>query len=65
MDAQFWVSVNREDLVNDIVDAGRTSGCRTIVVGRDSFSWLKRVLRRHVADELVRKAKGFTVWVVE
>jgi nucleotide-binding universal stress UspA family protein len=65
IETEFWVSVNRQDLINDILDAASTNGCRTIVVGRESFAWLKRILRRHVADELVRKAKGFTVWVVE
>ena len=65
IETEFSVSVNRQDLINDIIDAGRTNGCRTIIVGRESFTWLRRIFHRHVADELVRKGKGFTVWVVE
>ena len=60
-----WETVNHEDLVNDILQAGRKDGCSTIVVGRESFSWLKEMFHHHVADELVRKAHGLTIWVVE
>lgn len=64
IETEFRVSVNREDLINDILEAGRTNGCHTIVVGRESFTGLKKIFHRHIADELMRKAKGFTVWVV-
>lgn len=64
IETEFSVAVDRQDLIDDILDAARTNGCRTIVVGRESFTWLKRIFHRHVADELVRKAKGFTLWVV-
>jgi hypothetical protein len=30
IEREFWVTVNRQDLINDILDAGRTNGCRTI-----------------------------------
>ena len=62
---QFWLPVNRQDFVSDVLKVGKSNDCRTIVVGRRSFTGLKRIFRHQVADELVRKAKGFTVWVVE
>ena len=36
-----------------------------IVVGRSSFPWFKETFHRHLADSLVRKATGITIWVVE
>ena len=37
----------------------------TVVVGRHTFSGLKRLFRHHVAETLIRTAEGVTVWVVE
>jgi len=65
IETEFWVSVNRGDLTHDILEAARLSDCCTIVVGRESFSWLRELFHHHVADELVRKAQGFTLWIVE
>jgi K+-sensing histidine kinase KdpD len=65
IETEFWTSVNRGDLANDILEAGRLNDCRTIVVGRESFSWLQEMFHHRVADELVRKGQGFTLWVVE
>jgi nucleotide-binding universal stress UspA family protein len=50
-----------------ILEAARTSQCGTIVVGRESFAGLREVFQRHVhvADELLPKAQGFALWVVE
>jgi nucleotide-binding universal stress UspA family protein len=65
IDTQFWIDINREGLASDILEAGRLNKCHTVVVGRESFSWLKEIFQRHVADELVRHAHNLTIWVVE
>jgi len=52
-------------LVEGLLDAARDQECGTIVVGRNSLAWHRELLHRHPADELVRKAHGFAVWVVE
>jgi nucleotide-binding universal stress UspA family protein len=65
IETEFWESVSRGDLANDILEVGRLNDCGTIVVGRESFSWLREMFHHHVADELVRKGQGFTLWVVE
>ncbi len=65
IETEFWEAVNHEDLVNDILESGRKDDCGTIVVGRKSFSWLKEMFHHHIADELVRKGHGLTIWVVE
>jgi len=57
--------VNHEDLTDDILKLAQENACQTIVVGRSSFSWFQETFHRHLADELVRKATGVTIWVVE
>ena len=57
--------VSHEDLADDILKLAQENACRTIVVGRSSFSWFKETFHRHLADKLVEKATGVTIWVVE
>ena len=59
------VLVNREDLARDIVKSARGNGCRTIVVGRESFSWIEEVLRGHLADQLIADGDGFSICTVQ
>jgi nucleotide-binding universal stress UspA family protein len=61
----FQIPTAHEGLVTDILDAANEHGCRTIALGRRSFSWFKSLLQKHVDDELVHRADGFTVWVIE
>jgi nucleotide-binding universal stress UspA family protein len=56
---------NHENLIDDLIGAANEDQCHTIVVGRSAFPWLKELFQRHVADELVKKASGMTIWVVE
>src|SRR5262249_8600102 len=57
--------VNHEDLTDDILKLAEENACQTIVVGRSSFPWFKETFHRHLADTLVGKATGATIWVVE
>jgi nucleotide-binding universal stress UspA family protein len=57
--------VNHEDLISDILETAKENGCETIVIGRHSFAGIKQAFHRQVADKLVRKATGITIWVVE
>lgn len=58
-------SVHEPDIVQAIWEAARKWECGTIVVGRHTLPWLRELFSRHVGEELVRKAQGFAVWVVE
>lgn len=62
---EYCSSVHQQEIPSDILETARAKQCHTIVVGRESFSGLKRFLRRHIGDELIRKGQGFTIWVVE
>ncbi len=55
----------RISLGQDIVDEARESGYDTIVVGRRGLSLAKKLLLGSVSSEVVQKATGLTVWVVE
>jgi enamine deaminase RidA (YjgF/YER057c/UK114 family) len=59
------VLVNREDLPRDILKSARARGCRTIVVGRESFSWIQEVFREHLADQLIADGDGLSICTVQ
>lgn len=56
---------HREDLIDEIVKAANESSCGTIVVGRNSFPWLKELVVGHLGDEISRKASGISVRVID
>ncbi|BCR06980.1 hypothetical protein DESUT3_40490 [Desulfuromonas versatilis] len=49
----------------DIVDEARAQGCDTIILGRRGQSRLRALLLGSVSAEVVTKAAGLSVWVVE
>lgn len=55
----------RISLGQDIVDEARGAGYDTIVMGRRGLSLAKKLLLGSVSSEVVHKAAGLTVWVVE
>jgi K+-sensing histidine kinase KdpD len=52
-------------MVEGLLDTARDRSCGTIVMGRNSLPRHRELLHRHPADELVRAAGGFTLWIVE
>jgi K+-sensing histidine kinase KdpD len=54
-----------QDLTTSLLDAARSHGCGTVVVGRASFSWFRELVQQHVADKLVQESHGLTIWVVQ
>ena len=50
----------------EILDLARINKCRTIVVGRRSLPWLRRLTAgKDLAEKLVQEGKDFTLWIVE
>jgi nucleotide-binding universal stress UspA family protein len=39
--------------------------CGTVVVGHRAHSWVRGLGAGHLAEQLVRSAKGFAVWVID
>jgi nucleotide-binding universal stress UspA family protein len=67
VETELFTPGTDKDLATHILEGARVSQCNTIVVGRASFFGLREILRQHVhvADELIQKAQGLSVWVVE
>jgi nucleotide-binding universal stress UspA family protein len=62
---RFAFANNVDALVSEILATARAENCDTVVVGRETFAGLDRIFRHHVADDLIRRGQGFTIWVVE
>lgn len=50
---------------DEILELARRRRCRTVVIGSESLSWLKQLMGNDAVEELLRRGKGFTIWVVE
>lgn len=48
-----------------MLEMAKECKCRTIVVGRQSVSWLHELFSQNLSEELLRHGKGFCVWAVE
>jgi nucleotide-binding universal stress UspA family protein len=62
---RFEEPLNRKNMATDVLNIANERDYGTVVVGRHSFSGLKRLFQHHVGEELVRTGKGVTIWVVE
>ena len=51
-------------VVDEVLLIARDERCRTIVVGHRAHAWYQGLRGGHLADQLVRKAKGYAVWVI-
>jgi len=67
VETQVAASSSDQDLATIILEAARASQCGTIVVGREIYAGLRKLFQRHihVADDLIQKAQGLALWVVE
>jgi nucleotide-binding universal stress UspA family protein len=52
-------------LVDELLIVASQAQCRTIVVGHFAHSWFSGMGGGHLAERLVRDAKGFAVWVID
>ena len=53
------------DAAGEILKIARGRKCHTVVIGRQSLSWFRELVQGDLAEEIVRRGKGFTIWVVE
>jgi nucleotide-binding universal stress UspA family protein len=51
--------------VDEVLLMARDEGCRTVVVGHRAHTWFRGLGGGHLAEQLVRHAKGFAVWVID
>ena len=62
---RYVLASNVDDLVSKILSTAQKENRDTIVVGRETFTGLDKIFRHHVADDLIRRGEGYTIWVVE
>jgi len=53
------------DTADAILDMARGCHCRTVIVGRQSVSWLHELFSQELSEELLRRGKEFCVWAIE
>jgi len=56
---------HEDDIARNILEEAQNGHHDTIVVGRHGTSRVKRLFGGGVTDQLLRQARGFTIWVVE
>lgn len=64
-DFAFSSPKDASDAVNAILKVARAQRCHTIVVAHHAHSWFREIFGDHLAEELLRRAKGFALWIVE
>lgn len=62
---QFAEPLDPKHVARDILKTAKDADYTTVVVGRHSFTGLKRLFQHHVGEELVRTGRGITIWIVE
>jgi len=50
---------------DDILRMAGGCKCRTIVVGRQAVSWFHELFSQELPEELLRRGKGFSIWIIE
>jgi hypothetical protein len=56
---------NSEDFVADVLHEARSRACATVVVGRHSFTGLRKFFADQPADELIHAGQGLAFWVIQ
>jgi nucleotide-binding universal stress UspA family protein len=56
---------DEDDIARNILEEARAGGYETVVVGRGAPNGLKRVFGGGVTEQLLRSAKGLSVWIVD
>lgn len=65
LSTEFSSSIHKPDVAREVLEAAGKWDCGTVVTGRHCLPWTQEMFHRHVGEELVQRAKGFAVWVVE
>jgi K+-sensing histidine kinase KdpD len=65
VETEFFAPGSGRNTADGVLKLARAKRCDTVVVGRRSVPWLRKLLNKELAEELVRRGAGFTIWVVE
>jgi len=56
--------LDAREAADEVLLLARDQDCDTIIVGHTPQSWLSALGRGDLAEQLVRRAKGYAVWVI-
>jgi nucleotide-binding universal stress UspA family protein len=65
IEERFCFPADGRARADEILDLAKKHKYRTVVVGSESLSWLRQLLASDPVEELLRRGKGFTIWIVE
>jgi len=65
IEERFCFPADGRARVDEILELARKRKCHTVVVGSGSLSWLRQLLGSDPVEDLIRRGKGFTIWIVE
>jgi nucleotide-binding universal stress UspA family protein len=65
IEAHYCNLLDASRATEEILRFARLRKCDTVVIGRESLSWLGGLIKGDPAEELVRQGKGLTIWIVE
>jgi nucleotide-binding universal stress UspA family protein len=52
-------------VADEVLVLARDQKCGTVVVGHRAHTWFRGLGQSHLAEQLVRRAEGYAVWVVD
>jgi nucleotide-binding universal stress UspA family protein len=65
IELEFSDPMQADNAAEMLLEQAAAKRCHTVVVGHTSHSWFREVVGRHLAEELLRRARGVTIWVVQ
>jgi len=65
IDTCYTSPLDNRTTADEVLLIAEIHHCRTIVVGHGAHSWFRGLGGDHLAEQLVRQAKGFAVWVID
>ncbi len=63
--ARFSDPLDRRGSAEEVLEMARRYQCGTIVLGHQAHSWFRQLIKSDLAEELVRRGRGFSFWIVE
>jgi nucleotide-binding universal stress UspA family protein len=60
----FIVLNQRDDFIPEIIKAAHQNNCGTIIVGHESYGWIREQFHTHVSEQLIAELPGVAVCVV-
>jgi nucleotide-binding universal stress UspA family protein len=56
--------LDAREIADEVLLLALDQGCETVIVGHTPQSWLSALSGGDLAEQLVRRAKGYAVWVI-